>query len=88
MRPARSTTNVMRLGRFQVSSQAPHRRETAPSASVSSVNGSFSSRAQARLRAGVSAETPTISALRAVYFAWLSRNRENSSVQPPVKALT
>ena len=79
---------MTRLGRFQVSSQAPHCRETLPSLSLSSVKGSFSSCAQARFRSGGSAETPTISALSAVYFAWLSRNRENSSVQPPVKALT
>jgi len=78
----------MRLGRFQVSSHAPHRRETLPSESLSSVNGSFSSRAHARLRSGASAEMPTISASRAAYFAALSRNRENSSAQPPVKALT
>ncbi|PYN17467.1 MAG: hypothetical protein DMD76_31045 [Candidatus Rokuibacteriota bacterium] len=78
----------MRLGRFQVSSQAPHWRATLPSGSLSSVNGSFSSRAQARLRSGASAEMPTISALSAVNFALSSRNRENSSVQPPVNALT
>ena len=71
-----------------MSSQAPHWREILPSRSLSSVNGSFSSRAQARLRSGSSAEMPTISAFRAVYLAWLSRNRENSSVQPPVKAFT
>jgi hypothetical protein len=69
MWPVRSTTKVMRLGRFQVSSQAPHRRDSLPSGSLSSVNGSFSSRAHARLRSGASAETPTISALSAVYFA-------------------
>jgi hypothetical protein len=40
------------------------------------------------LRSGGSAETPTISALRAVYFPWSSRNRENSRSQPPVNACT
>jgi hypothetical protein len=78
----------MRLGRFHVSSQAPHWRATRPSRSLSSRNGSFSSRAHARFRSGASAEMPTIWALSAAYRGWLSRNRENSSSQPPVKALT
>jgi hypothetical protein len=76
------------LVRFQVSSQTPHRRATRPSGSLRRRNGRLSWRVQARLRSGGSAETPTISALRAVYLAWSSRNRENSRSQPPVKALT
>jgi hypothetical protein len=86
--PARSMTKVTRLARFHVSSQTPYCRASVPSASLSSRNGSFSSRVQARLRAGGSVETPTISALTAAYFAWSSRNRVNSRSQPPVNALT
>jgi hypothetical protein len=82
--------NVTRLARFQVSSQTPNRRLTRPGGVVSlrSRNGSRSSFVQARLRAGGSAETPTISASSAAYFAWSSRNRENSSSHPPVNAFT
>jgi hypothetical protein len=67
--PARSMTNVTRFGRFHVSSQTPYSRARRPSVSLSRRKGSPSCRVQARLRAGGSAETPTISALTAAYFA-------------------
>ena len=76
---------VERCSIFHSPSQTPKLRPTSP-VSLSRRNGSLRSRAQARLRSGVSAEMPMTSALSAANFAASSRYRENSVPHPLVNA--